>query len=596
MTPKLVPCLIAVLAALVPAPSPADAQEFKLQNQTVAGTGWRPWYEVKADPENPQNVIVCGTKYDSGLDSFAGFVSATKDGGASWQEVLSDTSTTWVSEQSCAFGPHHTAYFISEASKVVDGETHHELGTTRVYVSRDGGQHWLETLKTAWADASTSAVNQISGSLYTFFNSGPPKDQSPEAGGTSIGLLVFAADGKSVAGPVFDSVMRKRKQYGTYPSQAVALKSGVVVALYGGLPRPPATESEFGVIRALPSPKPVLESIVISHTQITSECPWIDHGSIAYDSARDRLYVLYGDACQARRLMLASSDDEGRSWSAGVPVTSSGQVTGTVYYPTLRIDSQGNLVLLWRNRHERGDWFVAPLRNHQLVEPVTRLSQNNEGRRALNNDSLWTSTFPSGRAARESATLPDTLMLTVLNMEDRIWRDQGLAAIGDHLLAVWPFAEDSGSGLHASTLATGSGAAETSSVRVHDAPDLADRTVQARIFYGGLQHFDQVAGNLKICLTVANRGDTPMRVPVRLEATSVSSPAGKVSILNASNGLAGIGAMWDVSQAIPSGQILPQASSQPFCLAFHLEAPGAGAAGQSDASLLILRIRVLTGP
>src|SRR5262249_55500852 len=150
--------------------------------------------------------------------------------------VLEDRSSTWVTEQSCAFGPDHKAYFISEASNMIDGEARHELGTTRLYVSMDGGQNWTEATKTAWADFSTSAVSHSSGRLYTFFNSGPTTGEAGRKRGTNVGLLVFSPDGKHVSGPFFNSEIQKHNYAGTYPSNAIPLKSGAVVALYRGLP------------------------------------------------------------------------------------------------------------------------------------------------------------------------------------------------------------------------------------------------------------------------------------------------------------------------------------------------------------------------
>jgi len=128
--------------------------------------------------------------------------------------VLEDRNTTWVTEHSCAFGSNHRAYFISEASKVVDGESNHRLGTTRLYVSSDGGQQWTETFKTGWADWSTSAVSSASSRLYTFFNS----RNTAEPGrnwGSNVGLLVFSPDGKNISGPFFDSTMQGLGYHGS---------------------------------------------------------------------------------------------------------------------------------------------------------------------------------------------------------------------------------------------------------------------------------------------------------------------------------------------------------------------------------------------
>src|ERR1700730_9401623 len=121
--------------------------------------GWHPWYEAKVDPEDLRNLIICGTKWDARRNAPFGFVYNSKDGGITWQTALEDRSSAWVTEHSCTFGPGHAAYFISEAAKMVDGVMHHELGTSRLYVSTNGGISWSESIQTGWADYSTSAVS-----------------------------------------------------------------------------------------------------------------------------------------------------------------------------------------------------------------------------------------------------------------------------------------------------------------------------------------------------------------------------------------------------------------------------------------------------
>src|SRR5882757_8695972 len=130
-----------------------------LKAKTSVADGWHPLYQIKAGPECAQNLIVCGAKWDAATNAPFGFVYASSDEGATWHSVLEDKNSAWVTEHSCSYGPNHRAYFISGASRVIDGVPHHELGTTRLFVSSDSGWHWVETIKTGWADYSTSAVS-----------------------------------------------------------------------------------------------------------------------------------------------------------------------------------------------------------------------------------------------------------------------------------------------------------------------------------------------------------------------------------------------------------------------------------------------------
>src|SRR6266850_7953149 len=254
-----------LLVILVAGSVSLSAKSLGLGARTAVGDGLHPWYEIKVDASNSQNLIICGTKWDAAHNSAFGFVYASVDGGATWQTVLEDRATTWVTEHSCAFGPNHMAYFISEASKVIYGTLRHELGTTRLFVSSDSGQHWEETAKTGWADYSTSAVSPASGRLYTFFNSWNTAERS-EKRGSSIGLLVFSPNGKEIDGPFYDSRMRSLDYKGVFPSSAIALKSGIVVALYYGTRRSsPGMAADLGIIRADQMPVPSVETTLISH-------------------------------------------------------------------------------------------------------------------------------------------------------------------------------------------------------------------------------------------------------------------------------------------------------------------------------------------
>ena len=45
--------------------------------------GWYPWYQVAADPTDPNRLIVCGSKWDAKDNALYGFVFSSLDGGQS---------------------------------------------------------------------------------------------------------------------------------------------------------------------------------------------------------------------------------------------------------------------------------------------------------------------------------------------------------------------------------------------------------------------------------------------------------------------------------------------------------------------------------
>lgn len=588
-----------LLLVLVACSVSLSAKSLEVGARTAVGDGLHPWYEIKADASNSQNLIICGTKWDAAHNSAFGFVYASVDGGVNWQTVLEDRSTTWVTEHSCAFGPNHMAYFVSEASNVVDGTLRHELGTTRLFVSPDGGQHWEETAKTGWADYSTSAVNSASGRLYTFFNSWNTAVRS-EKWGSSIGLLVFSPNGKDVDGPFFDSRMRGLDYTGVFPSSAIALKDGVVVALYYGTRRSSSDlVADLGIIRADQTPAPTVETTVIAHPLLASDksCDTLGDNSLAYDREQNRLFLVYLDGCRDKRqMMLTLSDDEGRTWTDSVVLAESQNPSRRAYSPSIAVGRKGVLGLLWEEGATRrsGHWLFSYIRDLGLMEPQVELSRCPE-EYEVSDDSLKTSLSQSKSLAAQGPNrrFGFAIMLSVFNQLSAVWRVGGLTAAGDNILAVWPSRNRDGKHLYAQAIGPPGATPNAESSTDSSAGDV-DVTRKTAVLYGGEQRFDSSTGTLKVYLTLANRGNEQIKTPIKLEAEDVRSEVGRVSILNTSNGLTGPGAIWDVSSAVTGDQIPPGTISNPFCLSFHLEIlPQSRSRPEVDDELLSVRIRVL---
>jgi hypothetical protein len=563
----------------------ARAQGFSLVAKVPVGAGWHPWYETKADPEDSRNLIICGTKWDGQRNSPFGFVYVSGDSGANWQIALEDRNSAWVTEHSCAFGPHHRAYFISEASKVVDGELYHHLGTTRLYVSTDGGWHWKEEIKTGWADFSTSAVSSLTGKLYTFFHWSTGKGE-PD-GNHNVGLLVFSHDGRRMSGPFFDSTIQRLGYSGIYPSDAIALKSGAVVTLYRGVTQGPmGSEGDLGIIGASPSLKPSLVHATIAHTILGRDCINTDEGSLAYDAKQNRLFVLYVDGCKDTRIMLAFSDDEGRTWTKGQSVVDPQHANQRVVCPSLVASADGVLGLLWKDGRFSGRWLFSRIQGQKLLEP-TELSHDSE-KHEVSEDSLWTVIDQWNDA--DAAPEPEpSIKLKIRSEQNVVWRGKGLIAVGDKVLAVWPLSSNEGKGLYAGTLGPKGSVLSEASTGV---ANLVDVTRQTVMLYGGMQRFDRFTKALKVCLALENRGDKAIKVPIKLEVSDIRSPLGAVSILDSRNDLARLGALLDISDSV-TGYLAPNSSSNPFCLSFRLEIPPKDSSLQAGDKLLSLKMKVL---
>ena len=579
---------------------PVGAQGIRLVTHTAIGEGLHPWYEVKADPESPTNLIICGTKWDALANAPFGFVYASSDDGTTWRSVLEDRNSAWVTEQSCAFGPNHRAYFISEASKT-DVNSDPGLGVTRLYVSMDSGVHWVETTKMGWADYSTSAVSTASGKLYTFFQAARSVRDSSKHWGNNLGLLVFSPDGKKVAGPYFNSPLREADFRGVYPSNAVALKSGAVVALYYGQKQTPdGWEADLGTIRANQSPEPSLEATVIAHPAMNTagSCFNMFDGSLAYDPERNRLFAIYMDGCDStNRILLVSSDDEGRTWTKAVGVAGPERSLRRMDSPSLAVTPDGVLEVLWAEGLTSGRWLFSYIRDGKLVEPPIELSCGSD-KYEIGNDSLETQVLQAYQIqlVDHNASLAPLIRVDARNLLNGVWRTSGLIAMRDRVFAIWSSGDDDGMHLYSGILA--SGPVDTIPRSADPAETDVTQNALVQYAYSGLheyvgQRFDPVTSTLTTCLSITNRGVNPMHAPIKLVAKDLSSPIGRVSILNATNGLTGTGAVWNISDSLTGDQIPPGARSNPFCLSFHIEMVPKGVQAPLDVELLLLDMTVI---
>lgn len=572
-------CILLVLLAGIlcrcePTEKPAT-QSAAAAARLVSG-GWHPWYEIKVDPENAQALILCGTKWDSANNAPFGFVYSSSDGGRTWTTALEDKSSAWVTEQSCAFGRFHHAYFLSEASKVIDGHPHHDLGTTRLFVSTDSGRSWRQTTKTGWADWSTSAASSATGRLYTFYNAttGDPGRRW----GSAVGLLTFSPDGSSVTGPFFEAKMQETGFQGVFPSNAVAVNSGAVVALYYGMKRTPqGTEAQLGVIHASGTFAPLL-----SHTELITlkgeeGCFSLSDYAMAYDAKRNRLYALYIERCDDARISLTFSDDEGGSWSEGISLVDNHLRADTMRYPSLTVVANGDVLLLWEEGQRSGRWLLSRIHDETLAGPPVELSHGST-QLTVSNDSLWAWMYQPFERRSVETTQPSSpaAMLELRSESNVLWRVSGLAMAENQLVAVWTAATQDGMRLCAAQMAPPyAPSADFCSSPVVSRREF-DVTQQTVLLYRGPMRFDPTTRTLSICVSVGNRGPASIKVPVKLEVAELKSSAAKISVLNSANGLDGAGAIWDITGSVTGDRIPPQTDSNPFCLLFRAVIPPSG--------------------
>lgn len=603
---KILRTLPVIGAAVLLLPTAVGTKRSQEEVTNPVANGPHLWYEVQSDAENPANVIVCGTRWDAETNGPVGFVYASIDGGKTWRRALEDRRTAWVTEHSCTFGSKHRAYFISEASKVIDGWTHHELGSTRLFMSTDGGQHWRSTLETGWADYSTSAVSSSSGRLYTFFQSGWNSRIDGTNKGNNLGLLLFSSDGKQVSGPFVNPFMQELSYRGVYPSNAVSVRSGAVVALfYAKRKAPHGQVVDLGMIRGGSSEKPSIEYTIIAHPTVdsTGECSNFFDGSLAYDGKRNKLLVVYTDGCgDAKHLLLVSSEDEGRTWTESV-VLEDAPAGADITRPSIVVKSDGNLGLMWAAGAFSGRWFYSTVRGNKLRRPAIELSKG-DTYNAISSDSLWTWIYEPGQPTTEEGLVSGnpSITVTVRNLRNSIWRESGLTAFHDEILAVWPTSDLHGIQLSSRIIKNVEDVVQSKAVAA-SGTRFVDVTGGTLVLYCGHQTcqdcggqlFDEQTSTLKVYVVLANRRREAIKAPIKLLVRDLSSRIGDISILNSTNGLSGAGAEIDISGSVTGDQIAPGTTTNPFLLSFALAKPiGKDSSGRGQ-DLVSLTVSVLAG-
>ncbi len=586
----LFPCLFA--RAEVPKPY--------VQRTGVVADGLHLWYEIKADPEDSSRLIICGTKWDALANTPFGFVYFSGDSGRTWRIALEDRSSAWVTEHSCAIGRRHVAYFVSNAAIERDIGTSPVIGTARLFISMDGGEHWVETTKTGWTDYTSSAVSATSKRLYTFFHAGMQTRDPAVEGGNRLGLLLYSPDGTKVAGPYLSKSGDDSGSYtGIYPSDALALPSGSVAALYYATRQGPrGPEIEVGAARADASLEPAVLQIAIAHVENDSSgsCLNFDNGALTYDGAHNRLFVVFQEGCgSSSRIMLATSSDEGKSWSKTISVAMPKNCSGRMYSPSLVTVSDHVLGFLWEDQPLSPRWFFSYINidNEYSLSPPIALSATSIGTE-ITDDSLSTLIAQPGHSGPSLNGSPDAVIgVNVQSMTNALWRTAGLTTTKDGIIAVWSADGDAGMQLFSALIAT---QGQSSHVDSRPTDELDDVTRDAVLEYGGEQsyagqHYDMASKTLTLCAAIRNRADRAMKSPIQIKLENLRSDWAPVSVENSTNSLPGPGAVWDISHLLTGDRIAAGAKSNAFCMAFRFGITP-NRPSLSDVNLLILTLKV----
>lgn len=605
------------------------SQQIRILNEAIVSPpqgGQHSWYDIEADPENAKNLIVCGMRWDAKDNAERGFVYSSQDGGMTWRLALEDKHSSWVSEESCAYGVHGVAYFIADTSKIDDaGGLHHDQGITRIYVSRDGGKNWTLGTETGWTDFSASVVDINKGEnenrLYVFFNNlwtyyssvhdqGKPtnlpkftdKVSDFDTTGNTIGLISYKYDDVHPAGPFYNDVMYKLRLHGSYPAQNLLLKDGSLLTLFWSKRKTFGADGrqdgrEFILAaqhtdsqRRVLSEPVVLQQATEIHERQPLACNSYLSAPAAYDKVANKIYTVYlggqGTHCT---LMLATSTDNGATWASHPWVEKSVPLSDSTALPERRYKSlalarnnDGAMALLWRDTNDSDCWNFAASTDDGLTysHPKHLSGCQLESKSKYR---LSSATLDFFVAQADPSDPRDYASLRIEN-HDNFARSHtaGIAVSRDGVFhPVWvTFGKGEGQ-LHTAAIVIQ--ALLSSKVQDVELPeDWREITGRVQFLYGGDQHYDPASGLLTVKTIIRNSGKQILQAPLRLEITA-NSDVGTVYPVDVQT--EGVKQYWDVGGYLPSGGLLPGDVSRPIPVILHFVPDADAEPSDSLASL-----------
>jgi hypothetical protein len=231
--------------------------------------------------------------------------------------------------------------------------------------------------------------------------------------------------------------------------------------------------------------------------------------------------------------------------------------------------------------------MLSYIRNYAVLEPPVEISSAASATQ-VSNDSLLTTVFSAESSKDWNASSPlSSIKVLVRSGMNDVWRAAGLARIDGKILALWSSGDSDGMRLFSGVFSLSSDSLKPLESRGDDV------TRTTSIVSKGGQRFDGKAGTLTVCLALENQGNHPLRLPVQLEVVNLSSPAGRLCVLNSTNRLNGPGAVWDISDSVTGDRLNIDSATDPFCLSFHLEISPKDIFAPVSDSLLNLDLRVV---
>jgi hypothetical protein len=532
------------------------------------------------DSAHPGRMLACTMTLSMKSNSKSTIVYATFDGGKTWKPTLEDTRTRFVGDPTCAYGRGDTAYAVTlPIFRKPNSST--EMA---VYRSVNGGRTWEEPTVIPFIDRQYISVDRTTSSAYQghvyIHANGERKDSTDKRAGPAL-QLIRSVDGAKTFLPAVSPPGIERYD-AMMPGTGVLRADGALVIPFEstrqGKSYIESTYSEDGG-------EHLSEPVTIA----TQTSCGMRGGGLGLTSAIDltkgpfagRIYVVWQSKEAGRcQILMASSNDGGKSWSkpmfvnddrpranpedgpnnfmAAVAVNNKG-VVGVSWYDRREFSNDTDYSLRFAASHDGGMSFGSSVK----VSSASRIHTANE-RYAIYAYTEGGGHFSARRRGGSIKTLLGPNYASFFFPGDT--RDM----IADTKGVFHPFWHDSRSGMILMYTApvTVEGKAE-----VNGAPELSsytDITDRVTIEFSRT-NYDPATHTVEVAAVVWNTSSAPIRGPLKMRVTSLTSPSGTPRILGSMNRWSGVGAILDLSVGAGNSSIAAGESSRPIPIRIRID-------------------------
>jgi hypothetical protein len=544
---------------------------------------------LAADPNNAKNLLGCTMAFSPQQNKVLTMAYASYDNGKSWNFAVANDTGIVSADPACTFGQDGRAYFI--AIDRIDPRT----DTLVVNRSTDYGKTWSpRTVLLASApsvDRAYVTVDQTNskyrGRVY-IYGQIAQRTVDGEFMGLSIALWRSQDNGVTFEGPIIRS--RDHRQFSFHPANSVVLSDGTLVCLVAELDSQKRNDGyagsqnrkadvQNGTLKALTStdggesinPAVKISDMYEDWREGSTGIPSLaaDGGSTAF---KDRLYAAWADGRYGRtQILLSYSTDKGKTWSAPRVVSDGPTTNGDdqdSFMPVVSVNPDGVVGVMWYDKRDipggRGYnvRLTASLDGGETWQPSVRVSQSPK-------------TFENRETlAIRAGVWRNAGGVLSLNVRRYEWLAGGHTAgmTADANGIFHPFWIDNRTGLSqiwtAPVVVRGT-VAKNGSL---DLAQLDDVSASTMLELSDCSH--DKANNVVSCSArLKNTSKDTLRAPLKMRVVTLTSELGTPRILNADNGVSGVGAVWEFGKEIDGGWLKPGENSHSKLFRFQILDP-----------------------